>query len=120
MSRKDNCYGNSAMEGFWGHLKSELLHLHKFKSMEHFKQELIEYIDYYNNGRIKARLKSLRLLYTDSKSSWLLNNLSWKYLSNFLESLYSFSLGFFFITKISKYHRQIGTEIVRVDFIKNI
>ena len=27
--------------------------------MEHFKQELIEYIDYYNNRRIKARLKGL-------------------------------------------------------------
>ena len=29
------------------------------ESMEHFKQELIEYIDYYNNKRIKARLKGL-------------------------------------------------------------
>lgn len=27
--------------------------------MEHFKTELIEYIDYYNNRRIKARLKGL-------------------------------------------------------------
>ncbi len=27
--------------------------------MEHFKQELIDYLDYYNNCRIKARLKGL-------------------------------------------------------------
>ena len=27
--------------------------------MEHFKQELIEYMDYYNNHRIKAKLKGL-------------------------------------------------------------
>ena len=27
--------------------------------MEHFKQELIEYLDYYNNRRIKAKLKGL-------------------------------------------------------------
>ncbi|EEG29864.1 hypothetical protein CLOSTMETH_02533 [[Clostridium] methylpentosum DSM 5476] len=27
--------------------------------MEHFKQELIEYLDYYNNRRIKVRLKGL-------------------------------------------------------------
>ena len=25
--------------------------------MEHFKQELVEYLDYYNNRRIKAKLK---------------------------------------------------------------
>ena len=59
MSRKGNCLDNSVMENFFGHLKSELLYLQKFESMEHFKQELIEYIDYYNNRRIKARLKGL-------------------------------------------------------------
>ena len=59
MSRKGNCYDNSVMENFFGHLKSELLYLQKFESMDHFKSELIEYIDYYNNRRIKARLKGL-------------------------------------------------------------
>lgn len=59
MSRKGNCYDNSVMENFFGHLKSELLYLQEFESMEHFKRELIEYIDYYNNRRIKARLKGL-------------------------------------------------------------
>ena len=59
MSRKGNCYDNSVMENFFGHLKSELLYLQEFESKEHFKTELIEYIDYYNNRRIKARLKGL-------------------------------------------------------------
>ena len=59
MSRKGNCYDNSVMENFFGHLKSELLYLQEFESVDHFKQELIEYIDYYNNKRIKARLKGL-------------------------------------------------------------
>jgi len=59
MSHKGNCYDNAVMEDFFGHLKSELLYLHEFESMEHFKTELIEYIDYYNNRRIKARLKGL-------------------------------------------------------------
>ena len=54
MSRKGNCYDNSVMENFFGHLKSELLYLPEFDSIDHFKQELIEYIDYYNNRRIKA------------------------------------------------------------------
>ena len=59
MSRKGNCYDNSVMENFFGLLKSELLYLQEFESMDHFKSELIEYIDYYNNRRIKARLKGL-------------------------------------------------------------
>ena len=59
MSRKGNCYDNAAMESFFGHLKSELLYLQKFESVDHFKRELIAYIDYYNNRRIKARLKGL-------------------------------------------------------------
>ena len=59
MSRKGNCYDNSVMENFFGHLKCELLYLQEFESVEHFKAELIDYIDYYNNRRIKARLKGL-------------------------------------------------------------
>ena len=46
-------------ENFFGLLKSELLYLQKFQSMQHFKQELIDYLDYYNNRRIKTKLKGL-------------------------------------------------------------
>lgn len=59
MSRKGNCLDNAVIENFFGLLKSELLYLQDFLSMEHFKQELIEYLDYYNNRRIKAKLKGL-------------------------------------------------------------
>ena len=59
MSRKGNCLDNAVMENFFGLLKSELLYLQEFDSMEHFKRELIEYLDYYNNRRIKAKLKGL-------------------------------------------------------------
>ncbi|MDR0903402.1 MAG: IS3 family transposase [Ruminococcus sp.] len=55
MSRKGNCLDNSVMENFFGHLKSELLYLQKFDSIEHFKSELIAYIDWYNNKRTKAK-----------------------------------------------------------------
>ena len=54
MSRKGNCLDNAVIENFFGLLKSELLYLQEFQSMEHFKQELVEYLDYYNNRRIKA------------------------------------------------------------------
>ena len=59
MSRKGNCLDNAIIENFFGLLKSELLYLQEFESMEHFKSELIEYLDYYNNRRIKAKLKGL-------------------------------------------------------------
>ncbi|GIM28320.1 transposase [Clostridium polyendosporum] len=59
MSRKGNCLDNSVMENFFGHLKSELLYLQKFESMEHFVKELEDYINYYNNKRIKCKLKGL-------------------------------------------------------------
>ena len=57
MSRKGNCLDNAMMENFFGIMKSELLYLQQFKDMEHFKQELKKYIHYYNNDRIKLRLK---------------------------------------------------------------
>ena len=59
MSRKGNCLDNAVMENFFGLLKSELLYLQNFDSLEHFKQELVDYLDYYNNRRIKAKLKGL-------------------------------------------------------------
>ena len=43
----------------FGLLKSELLYLQEFQSMEYFRQELVAYLDYYNNRRIKAKLKGL-------------------------------------------------------------
>ena len=59
MSRKGNCLDNSIMENFFGLLKSELLYLREFKSIEEFKRELEKYIDYYNNKRIKGKLKGM-------------------------------------------------------------
>ena len=59
MSRKGNCLDNAVIENFFGLLKSEPLYLQEFRSVEHFKLELLEYLDYYNNRRIKAKLKGL-------------------------------------------------------------
>ncbi|WP_159563779.1 MULTISPECIES: IS3 family transposase [unclassified Exiguobacterium] len=57
MSRKGNCHDNAVMENFFGIMKSEFLYLKRFKSIDHFKIELGNYIDYYNTRRIKAKLK---------------------------------------------------------------
>lgn len=59
MSRKGNCLDNAVMENFFGLLKSELLYLQDFDSLKHFRAELIDYLDYYNNRRIKLKLKGL-------------------------------------------------------------
>ncbi|WP_444658431.1 IS3 family transposase [Caproiciproducens sp. R2] len=59
MSRKGNCLDNAVIENFFGLLKSELLYLQTFESMEHFKTELVDYIDYYNYRRSKAKLRGL-------------------------------------------------------------
>ncbi|MEH6956594.1 IS3 family transposase, partial [Neobacillus drentensis] len=59
MSRKGNCLDNAVIENFFGLLKSELLYLKEFESMEQFKLELENYIYYYNHKRIKAKLKGM-------------------------------------------------------------
>lgn len=59
MSRKSNCLDNAVIENFFGLVKSALLYMKEFNSMDQFKAELIEYLDYYNNRRIKAKLKGL-------------------------------------------------------------
>ena len=57
MSRKGNCLDNAMAENFFGIMKSELLYAEVFESPETFIRALEEYIEYYNNKRIKSRLK---------------------------------------------------------------
>jgi transposase InsO family protein len=59
MSRKGNCLDNAVMENFFGILKSELFYLQNFNNAQHFVNELHVYIRYYNNFRIKTKLKGL-------------------------------------------------------------
>lgn len=59
MSRKGNCFDNAIIENFFGILKSELFYIKKFTSINQLKQEIKEYIDYYNNDRIKLNLKGM-------------------------------------------------------------
>ena len=55
--------------------------------MEHFKQELIDYLDYYNNRRIKEKLKGLPPAFQTASPFGCLNNSFFEILSNFLGSL---------------------------------
>lgn len=59
MSRRGNCLDNAPMESFFAIFKTEFLYLQEFTSVKQFEEELRSYIDYYNNDRIKSKLKGL-------------------------------------------------------------
>jgi putative transposase len=59
MSRKGNCLDNAIIENFFGILKSELFYLKKYKTVNQLKLEIKEYINYYNNERIKSNLNKM-------------------------------------------------------------
>ncbi|HGK2260393.1 TPA: IS3 family transposase [Streptococcus pneumoniae] len=61
MSRKGNSQDNGMMESFFGILKSEMFYGYEktFKLLNQLEQAIIDYIDYYNNKRIKVKLKGL-------------------------------------------------------------
>ena len=61
MSRKGNCIDNSCAENFFGILKSELFYIKEkeYKNIKELEKDIIEYIDYYNNKRIKGKLKGM-------------------------------------------------------------
>ena len=73
MSRKGNCLDNAVIENFFGLLKSELLYLQEFQSMEHFKLELIEYLEITTTtAGSRQSERACRLQFTDSKPFRLL------------------------------------------------
>lgn len=59
MSRKGNCLDNAVVENFFGTLKSELFYLKKYSSVEQLKQDIKDYIKYYNYDRIRLNLKGM-------------------------------------------------------------
>lgn len=59
MSRKGNCLDNAVIENFFGLLKSEMYYKKKFESVDQLIREIEDYIYYYNNKRIKCKLKGL-------------------------------------------------------------
>jgi putative transposase len=59
MSRKGNCLDNAIIENFFGILKSEMFYIQKFTSLEELKREIKQYINYYNNDRIKSNLNKM-------------------------------------------------------------
>lgn len=59
MSRKGNCLNSSVTENFFGLMKAKLLCAKELKSMQEFKEELEEYIDWYNNKIFKMKMNGM-------------------------------------------------------------
>lgn len=59
MSRKGNCLDNAVIENFFGIIKSELFYQKKYSEINELKKDIKEYIEYYNNDRIKLNLKGM-------------------------------------------------------------
>ena len=70
MSRKGNSPDNGMMESFFGILKSEMFYGYEkmFKLIEHLKQAIVDYIDYYSNKWIKEKLKGFSSVKYRTKS----------------------------------------------------
>ena len=70
MSRKGNSPDNGMMESFFGILKSEMFYGYEksFQSLKELEQAIVDYIDYYNNKRIKVKLKGLSPVQYRTKS----------------------------------------------------
>ncbi len=49
----------SVLAFLFGLLKTELFYLEKFDSIDQLEKAIVDYIDYYNNRRIKLKLNGL-------------------------------------------------------------
>ncbi|MBU4693240.1 IS3 family transposase [Mycoplasma sp. CSL7491-lung] len=59
MSRKGNCLDNSPMENFFSMLKREMFYGIKYNTIEELALGITKYIKWYNNERIKEKLKGM-------------------------------------------------------------
>ena len=58
MSRRGNCWDNSPIESFFGHMKDEF-NLIDCKTFEEVLREIDDYMDYYNNHRYQWNLQRM-------------------------------------------------------------
>lgn len=59
MSRVGCCIDNGSTEGFWGIIKSEMYDITNLQDEGELQYSIVEFIDYYNNGRYQERFSNL-------------------------------------------------------------
>ncbi len=77
------------MENFFGLMKNELLYVTHYDSVEEFEKELKQYIWWYNNNRIKLRLKGMSPVQYRAQYYKDLNNEHLNLMSNFWGALHT-------------------------------
>ena len=63
MTSKRNRPDNGMMESFFGILKSEMFYGYEktLQALEQLEQAIVDYINYYNNKRVKVKLKHTKI-----------------------------------------------------------
>lgn len=61
MSRKGNSGDNAACEGFFGRMKTEMYYGIRWKRASELEEAIDDYIDFYNNRRITAKLDGMTI-----------------------------------------------------------
>jgi putative transposase len=75
MSGTGNCYDNAPMESFFGTLKDELVHRHRYATREEARQSIVDYIElYYNSLRIHSALEYQTPIEWERQKSRNINN----------------------------------------------
>lgn len=69
MSRVGKCIDNGPMESFWGTLKSEKYHLHRYPTFDALQKDIDDYIQFYNYDRLQKKLNSLSPMETRTKAA---------------------------------------------------
>lgn len=59
MSRVGRCIDNGPMESFWGTLKCEKYYLHTYRTFDQLKNDIDDYIHFYNYERLQKKLNGL-------------------------------------------------------------
>ncbi len=58
MSRVGRCIDNGPIEGFWGIIKSEMYHHHKYENLQDLNQAIHKYMSFYNHQRFQSRFNN--------------------------------------------------------------
>lgn len=58
MSRKGNCWDNASLESFFGHMKDDLDYK-ECQTIQELRDQIDDYITYYNSGRYQWSLKKM-------------------------------------------------------------
>lgn len=61
MSREGNSGDNAACEGFFGRMKTEMYYGVRWDSVKSLEKAIDEYINFYNNERIKITLGGMSI-----------------------------------------------------------